>query len=514
MMGYKQRKHKFYTLGSIALSLFTTMTLHEVYCKPAINEGNAPIIEDMNSLASSNSMYEEDQGFGLFSRRKLGGILTTSNEGIPPIVQNDMSSVASSDSIYDKDQGLALFSRRYPPSNLYDYGDFDNMDYSNVDYSPPQPLNPAMSYDSLDNPNSDLSSLNSFEDPSMAANIYYQQDADSSYFPNKPFPNQPQNSFMDYLSPKPEHSIPEYNIPNYGGAYDYGSIPEYPVRPDYPLPRPEYPDYEDNNDDCNTPVVNKPCTPCQWYNPCCFNNCIQSCEKVTESPWPWPTPDPIWPTISPTDVPLPKTTSLPKPKCHVPGWHFIKGKEIYLSKIYRNDKTLSWFEADSKAESIGGYLAEITSKEETDLLNQIKECYPYGVPGFWIGGSDMANHTNWVWSRGTPVDCIGCYTNWVVPNVQGPKDHCMKLKFEEVIDEGSGDNEDGNTSPEILFTNKWHKKICKGEPAPTAFLAERIEGTLPSPTEAKTEPSTRPTIPTIPTSEATTPVQPTDGGPV
>jgi hypothetical protein len=319
-----------------------------------------------------------------------------------------MSSVASSDSIYDKDQGLALFSRRYPPSNLYDYGDFDNMDYSNVDYSPPQPLNPAMSYDSLDNPNSDLSSSNSFEDPSMAANIYYQQDADSSYFPNKPFPNQPQNSFMDYLSPKPEHSIPEYNIPNYGGAYDYGSIPEYPVRPDYPLPRPEYPDYEDNNDDCNTPVVNKPCTPCQWYNPCCFNNCIQSCEKgnflpkapgiqcvnvyvcsigsmvmliyyfneipVTESPWPWPTPDPIWPTISPTDVPLPKTTSLPKPKCHVPGWHFIKGKEIYLSEIYRNDKTLSWFEADSKAESIGGYLAEITSKEETDLFNQIKEC--------------------------------------------------------------------------------------------------------------------------------------------
>ena len=45
--------------------------------------------------------------------------------------------------------------------------------------------------------------------------------------------------------------------------------------------------------------------------------------------------------------------------------------------------------------------------------------YPYGVPSFWIGGSDMANHTNWVWSRGTAVDCIGCYTNWVVPNVQG-----------------------------------------------------------------------------------------------
>ena len=49
----------------------------------------------------------------------------------------------------------------------------------------------------------------------------------------------------------------------------------------------------------------------------------------------------------------------------------------------------------------------------------------------------------------------------------------MKLKFEEIIDEGNGNNEDGSTSPEVLYTNKWYKKICKGEPTPTAFLAER-----------------------------------------
>ena len=191
-----------------------------------------------------------------------------------------MNSVVSSNSMYDEDQGIALFSRKYPESNLYDYGDFDNMDYSNVNYNPPQQLNSGMTYDTLDNTNTDLSTLNSFENPSMTANMYYQQDAASSYIPNNPFPNQQQqNSFIDYLSPKPEHSIPEYDIPNYGGAYDYGSIPEYPVRPDYPIPRPEYPDYDDNNDDCNTPAVIKPCTPCQWYDPCCFNNCIQSCEK-------------------------------------------------------------------------------------------------------------------------------------------------------------------------------------------------------------------------------------------
>ena len=51
--------------------------------------------------------------------------------------------------------------------------------------------------------------------------------------------------------------------------------------------------------------------------------------------------------------------------------------------------------------------------------------YPYGVPDLWIGGSDMANHTNWVWSRGTPIDCIGCYTNWA-PNIQGSNIYYMQ----------------------------------------------------------------------------------------
>ena len=204
---------------------------------------------------------------------------SASSEGIAPFLQNDMSSVVSSNSMYDSGQGLPLFSRKYPESNLYDYGDFDNMDYSNVNYNPQQELNQAMSYDTFDNSKSNPSSQNSFEDAPLTDNIYYQQEPDSAYLPNKPYPNQPQNSFIEYLSPKPKQSIPEYDIPNYGVDYDYSSISEYPVRPDYPIPRPEYPDYDDSNDDCNKNVVVKPCTPCQWYDPCCFNNCIQSCDK-------------------------------------------------------------------------------------------------------------------------------------------------------------------------------------------------------------------------------------------
>ena len=93
-------------------------------------------------------------------------------------------------------------------------------------------------------------------------------------------------------------------------------------------------------------------------------------------------PKDVWPTWPPTQTPVteptrpPYTTesTTPRPKCQVPGWHVIKGREIYLSEVYSDVKSLSWFEADSKAEAIGGYLAEITSEEESEVFNEIKEC--------------------------------------------------------------------------------------------------------------------------------------------
>ena len=73
-------------------------------------------------------------------------------------------------------------------------------------------------------------------------------------------------------------------------------------------------------------------------------------------------------------TPTPISTTPKMPKCHVPGWHVIEGREIYLSEVFGINKTLSWFEADAKAVSVGGYLAEINSEEETNLINEIKEC--------------------------------------------------------------------------------------------------------------------------------------------
>ena len=53
----------------------------------------------------------------------------------------------------------------------------------------------------------------------------------------------------------------------------------------------------------------------------------------------------------------------------------------------------------------GGYLAEITSKEETDLLNMFILAEQY----HWIGLNDLASPGNWRWQHSY---VSANYTNW------------------------------------------------------------------------------------------------------
>ncbi len=66
----------------------------------------------------------------------------------------------------------------------------------------------------------------------------------------------------------------------------------------------------------------------------------------------------------------------------------------------------TWQEAKAYCESLGGYLATITSQEENDFL------YSYiteqGVQSAYFGFTDEAEEGTWVWVTGEPVS----YTNW------------------------------------------------------------------------------------------------------
>ena len=63
---------------------------------------------------------------------------------------------------------------------------------------------------------------------------------------------------------------------------------------------------------------------------------------------------------------------------------------------------------DAKAycESLGGYLATITSQEEQDFIASLASNVDYN--DFWIGGSDDGSEGEWYWMNGEPWD----YTAW------------------------------------------------------------------------------------------------------
>jgi len=68
-------------------------------------------------------------------------------------------------------------------------------------------------------------------------------------------------------------------------------------------------------------------------------------------------------------------------------------------------EAMNWFESQQYCAEIGGYLGEIQSAEETQIINEL-----IGTDLlYWIGLSDNAEYGKWIWQHSyTPVD----YTNW------------------------------------------------------------------------------------------------------
>lgn len=59
-------------------------------------------------------------------------------------------------------------------------------------------------------------------------------------------------------------------------------------------------------------------------------------------------------------------------KCQwqVPGWATIHGRDYYLSGL----EPMTWAQAEAKALEQNGYLAEIETKAENHIFDQIKHC--------------------------------------------------------------------------------------------------------------------------------------------
>ena len=87
-------------------------------------------------------------------------------------------------------------------------------------------------------------------------------------------------------------------------------------------------------------------------------------------------------------------------------WNIIS-QNVYNGHYYQIiDDSLSWTEAKSYCESIGGYLACITSEGEQNFIESLIE--HGGARYYWIGAADATEEGVWSWISGEPF----VYSNW------------------------------------------------------------------------------------------------------
>ena len=85
-------------------------------------------------------------------------------------------------------------------------------------------------------------------------------------------------------------------------------------------------------------------------------------------------------------------------------------------------EALTWDEAKSKCEELGGHLATITSEEE---YNFVLSFLPTSRELYWLGGRKSDNGEVWQWITGEPFT----FTKWHKgePNNQGQSEQCLEL---------------------------------------------------------------------------------------
>ena len=88
---------------------------------------------------------------------------------------------------------------------------------------------------------------------------------------------------------------------------------------------------------------------------------------------------------------------------------------------------MNWFMAKTACEARSGYLVEVDTEEENNLL--IAEKQRRGLRSLWIGLNDLDNQGVWRWSRYRRQAVFSAFNYyWSSPNSgDGPK-HCVLLQ--------------------------------------------------------------------------------------
>lgn len=111
---------------------------------------------------------------------------------------------------------------------------------------------------------------------------------------------------------------------------------------------------------------------------------------------------------------------------------------------------MSWHDAKALCESLGGYLATATSKEENDFIYQ-----HFGKDHVcWLGATDEEAEGTWRWITGEPFE----FKNWLgrEPNNKAEIEHYLNLgNTDSVYEKGQ--------SYFFRFGSKWNDHARRGE---------------------------------------------------
>lgn len=102
-----------------------------------------------------------------------------------------------------------------------------------------------------------------------------------------------------------------------------------------------------------------------------------------------------------------------------------KWREYAGSYYYFGNGIVRWSEAAGMCESLGAYLAEIDSREESDFLITLAESplNTNNIHVIWLGGSDIDTEGNWVWAHSKRKIT---YTNWAKGEPNGKRhENCL-----------------------------------------------------------------------------------------
>merc|ERR1712227_275795 len=102
---------------------------------------------------------------------------------------------------------------------------------------------------------------------------------------------------------------------------------------------------------------------------------------------------------------------------NVPGWIPL-GPSCYLFSPY----PMTWFQAEQFCHSKGGYLAEIQSAEETNLVGSVLN----QESDYWMGLNDLASPGHWSWQHSFQPMTWSNWENGQPDNADG-SERCVEI---------------------------------------------------------------------------------------